>query len=189
MTDLPPIWPQPITITKLEAARRQLNTALELWFDDGDPVAIHTLAYAAYEIIHVLSKKNGRLRALVFDSDIIKDEFRSEWNVLVKKEDNFFKHANNDSIRMLKFNPSLSELFLTFAARGLYYCGEDPTDTERAFLVRLAYERPRFFTDEGRKLYLDRFPVDEIENIRNTPRNAFLIGWRLGMEQLRRQKT
>jgi hypothetical protein len=42
-----------ITISKFDAARRQLNTAITLWFADGDPVAIHTLAYAAYEIIHV----------------------------------------------------------------------------------------------------------------------------------------
>ena len=33
-----------ITVTKLDAARRQLRTAIRLWFEEGDPVSIHTLA-------------------------------------------------------------------------------------------------------------------------------------------------
>jgi hypothetical protein len=31
------------TVTKLECARRQLDTAIELWFGDGDPISIRTL--------------------------------------------------------------------------------------------------------------------------------------------------
>ncbi len=34
-------------IVKLDAARRQLAAAIELWFIEGDSVSIHTLAYAA----------------------------------------------------------------------------------------------------------------------------------------------
>ena len=63
-----------ITVTKLDAARRQLRTAIRLWFNDGDLVAIHTLAFAAYEIIHVVSKKRNR----------IKNEYRSAWNKKIK---------------------------------------------------------------------------------------------------------
>ena len=48
-----------ITLSKLDAATRQLSTAIELWFDERDAVSVHTLAFAAYEIIHVLSKKKN----------------------------------------------------------------------------------------------------------------------------------
>jgi hypothetical protein len=58
-----------ITVTKLDAAKRQLRTALRLWFDDGDPVSIHTLLAAAHEIIHTLYRRKG-LRDLLFDSDL-----------------------------------------------------------------------------------------------------------------------
>ena len=34
---------QKIRIGKLDAARRQLQAAITLWFNDGDPVAIHYL--------------------------------------------------------------------------------------------------------------------------------------------------
>jgi hypothetical protein len=36
-----------IRIGKLDAARRQLQAAIMLWFTEGDPVAIHTIASAA----------------------------------------------------------------------------------------------------------------------------------------------
>jgi len=48
-----------IMISKLDAARRQLATAITLWFEDRDPVSIHTLVFAAYEIIHAVSKQRN----------------------------------------------------------------------------------------------------------------------------------
>jgi len=53
--------PPTLHINKLDAAKRQLRAAIRLWFDDGDPVAIHTLAHASHEIIHSLFKKKGLL--------------------------------------------------------------------------------------------------------------------------------
>jgi hypothetical protein len=46
---------QRVIITKLAAGRSQLKTAIQLWFGDGELPAIHTLAAAAYEILHNLS--------------------------------------------------------------------------------------------------------------------------------------
>jgi hypothetical protein len=67
-----------IIITKLDAARRHLATAIRLWFQNEDVVSIHTLAFAAYEVIHVISKKRNQYRRdLLFDSDWIKDELLS----------------------------------------------------------------------------------------------------------------
>jgi hypothetical protein len=85
-----------ITISKLDAGRRQLETAITLWFNDGDPVSTHTLACAAYEIIHVVSSARNRTRDLLFDKLVVKDEYRSAWNQRLKEPANFFKHARND---------------------------------------------------------------------------------------------
>ena len=38
------------TVTKLEAASRQLDTAIRLFFSGGDAVSIHTLAAAAFNV-------------------------------------------------------------------------------------------------------------------------------------------
>lgn len=59
-----------LTITKLDAARRQLHTAIVLWFNDGDPISTHTLASAAYEVVHVLLTLAGH-QSLLFDSDLV----------------------------------------------------------------------------------------------------------------------
>jgi hypothetical protein len=81
-----------ITVTKIDAAKRQLRTAIRLWFEDGDPVSIHALAFAAYEIAHVVSKKRNRARReLIFDTLMVKDGYRADWNKNIKKHANFFQ--------------------------------------------------------------------------------------------------
>jgi hypothetical protein len=81
-----------IRVSKLDAARRQLRTAITLWFSGGDPVATHTLAFASYEILHAVSKKRDPKRMpLIFDFPLIKEEMRSEINIALKKCAYFFK--------------------------------------------------------------------------------------------------
>jgi hypothetical protein len=46
-------------ISKIEAACRQLNTAIKLWFADGDLVSIHTLACSAHQIVHDINRQKG----------------------------------------------------------------------------------------------------------------------------------
>jgi len=50
---------EPLKIKKLDAAKSQLETAILLFFDDGDPISIHTLACAAYDIIDGVNQHRG----------------------------------------------------------------------------------------------------------------------------------
>ena len=50
---------QKLRLTKLDAARRQLETAVRLYFHEGDPVSTHTLAAAAYNVLRALNKRQG----------------------------------------------------------------------------------------------------------------------------------
>jgi hypothetical protein len=43
-----------IHISKFDAAKRQLETAIRLWFHSGDPVSVHTLAAASHQLLHDL---------------------------------------------------------------------------------------------------------------------------------------
>jgi hypothetical protein len=47
------------TISKLEAANRQLCTAIRMFFSDDNAVAVHTLACAAREIYEKHCRKSG----------------------------------------------------------------------------------------------------------------------------------
>lgn len=51
---------QDIEFNKLEVARRQLGTALQLFLDDQDPVSVHVLANGAIEICTALVKASGQ---------------------------------------------------------------------------------------------------------------------------------
>jgi hypothetical protein len=72
-------------IDKFEAAQRQLDCAIRLWFVDEESLAIHTLAYAACCILRDLLGSQKR-------------EVLSKFEVSQKfgEVPNFLKHADRD---------------------------------------------------------------------------------------------
>jgi hypothetical protein len=113
-----------ITISKTGAAQRQLDTAIELYFAGADPVAIHTLAAAAYELTKALRERKG-LPDEITDAIIPgrEAEFRQLWN----QAQNFFKHADRDGDAVLEFDPAHTELRLYVAS---FYFGALAPRTE-----------------------------------------------------------
>jgi len=43
-------------ISKPEAARSQIETAIKLFFDDDNPISIHTLVHASFQILRGIMK-------------------------------------------------------------------------------------------------------------------------------------
>jgi hypothetical protein len=161
-----------VRVSKLNAAQRQLRTAIALWFEDADPVSVHTLAFAAYEIFHCVSQhRDPYRRDLIFDTLHIKDEYRKEWLALVKKEANFFKHGDRDPEAIIDFDPELTERFILFSILGRQLCGEGISEEESAFLWWLMFNRPQLLTEQARKSLSDRLPTEHIERIRRLPKN------------------
>jgi hypothetical protein len=162
-----------IRVDKLDAAVRQLRTAITLWFCDGDPVAVHALAYASYEVIHTVSKKrNPGRRDLLFDSLMIKEEQRSEFNISLKKAAYFFKHADRNPDAELEFDPGLSDSFILYSICGREQCGAPQSDEESTFLWYLEIHHPEFVA-KGRKPFTDVLPVEGVELIRGLSRRKF----------------
>jgi hypothetical protein len=167
-----------LKLGKVEAAQRQLRTAITLWFTDGDPVSIHALAFAAYEVLHAVSKKrNPYRRDLLFDSDLIKDEYRSQWAIRLKKEAYFFKHGDRDPDDEIEFNPEVSWGFILYATLARELCKAPPSDEETAFLWWLQIHEPELLTEEGRKFLADKVPVDALNQARSIPKHQFLEIW------------
>jgi hypothetical protein len=164
-----------LTVTKLEAGRRQLQTAIKLWFADGDPVSIHTLAYAAYEIIHVVSKKrNPSRRQLLFDNALVRKDKQREWADIVKKHANWFKHARNDAEGSMEFNSAISEIFLLYSIFGLDFCGEQRADEELAFIWWFTIHHPELLGEEGRIQFKNSIPVEALNTLKTVGKNEFL---------------
>jgi hypothetical protein len=62
--------PTELHISKLDAAKRQLEVAIRLYFAWGDPVAIHTLAAAAINLLKqqltaLRTQKRGLMQKLL----------------------------------------------------------------------------------------------------------------------------
>ncbi len=86
-----------VPLTKVSVARRQLTTAIELFFANRDIVSIYSLAANAWEVIDVLCRRaevhsmSEQTRQNVPDG---KDLKRSYINSPYR---NFFKHAESDA--------------------------------------------------------------------------------------------
>jgi hypothetical protein len=83
-----------VLITRIDAALRQLNEAIRMFFEGRDDVAIHTLAGAASGVLHDLAGQEGvttwldQINAISTKDDV-------EWREKALRQcQNFFKHAD-----------------------------------------------------------------------------------------------
>ena len=106
-------------ITKIDAARRQLKTAIRLFFQGGDAVSTHTLAHAIQELLRGLLKTKGG-GSFIKDSDWIKPEYYKEYLEILNAPGNFFKHADLDPDEVLEFNSENTTFVLLDCAK-MYY--------------------------------------------------------------------
>jgi len=105
-----------VLVSKIDAAKRQLNTAIVLFFDDGDVTSIHTLSAAAYQVLQDIGKGKIDFDTLA-GAECVKEEKKKEFLGLLFKARNFFKHADQDPDAILDFDPWQSELFLYDSTR------------------------------------------------------------------------
>jgi hypothetical protein len=82
-------------IGKLDAAKRQLVTAVNLFLRNCDPISVHSLAQASREILATLCQINEKddLATFIADHNSIT---RRDVFALANKHRNFFKHADRD---------------------------------------------------------------------------------------------
>ncbi|MBI4848799.1 MAG: hypothetical protein HY808_09535 [Nitrospirae bacterium] len=159
-------------IPKLDAARRQLDTAIMLWFQEGDPIAIHTLTCAAYQIVHDINRhRNGP--ALMFDSIIVKDEYRHLIKKHLNKDYNFFKHADNDPDENLEFNSATTEYFIIFCILGLESLGIRNNNVRFTFSIFFAIRHPDLVGEKWTQLIKDNIPLENLNSIRHWKRRQF----------------
>jgi hypothetical protein len=136
-------------ISKLEAAGRQLDQAILLFFSGGDSVSIHSLTLNAFEIsVGLARRKKGAADWL----ELMREDASSALGVASKKEffsifnraRNFFKHVARDAEETL---PSFSEGDNDFAlALTVFQFGEiaERTMPMWAYLVWFYATHPEF---------------------------------------------
>lgn len=110
--------PATLKVEKLDAARRQLETAVRLYFSESDPVSIHTLTSAAYQILSDVNRARGGSPMLKEQIPTwVRPDATEESKKRLNEAANFFKHADRDHDGVLEFVPGQTELLLYDAVR------------------------------------------------------------------------
>lgn len=100
-------------ISKLDAAKRQLETAVRLYFSEADPVAIHALTAAAHQLLSDLKESRGGTPMLMESIlETVRPDKRDEANRRLRAAANFFKHADQDPGHVLVFDSGQTEIML-----------------------------------------------------------------------------
>ena len=149
-------------ITKLDAAERQLNTAIRLFFENRDHLSSYALTAASCEITDdLIEKQNGevfkRELARLGDPTKVRLSFRDEFCNLIKPEhykealkllrqwQNFLKHADSDpDCQMDDLRPESLALNIMFACWNFRLLTNRITEEMRKFAIWFYSAHPEY---------------------------------------------
>lgn len=79
-------------ISKIDAAKRQIDTAIELYFAGGDFLSIYSISFAAHQVLNDIYSHHRDDDFLKLVSEKLPPDFRRH----LAKPANFLKHADRD---------------------------------------------------------------------------------------------
>jgi hypothetical protein len=156
--------PPTVTFTKLDIARRQINTAVWLWFNGADIVSVHTLAAAAHRIVLGLSG-NPEVIPLPFDAANLPAGLTTK---MFAKAQSFLGPAPEDPDKIIELNPILTELylFLVISAYTEFAIDDDSYHPlMSAFMLRVGICRPEVFRRDALPRLDKGIEVDRIKKL------------------------
>lgn len=101
-----------IQITKLDAASRQLNIAIRLLFEEAEIIAVHTIAGAASILYSNILSKTEPNESWDIKAQVACELAPVEYYKIMRKTQNFLKHADKDTEETLEFDPMDTEALL-----------------------------------------------------------------------------
>ena len=150
--------PASLKISKTDAARRQLESAIRLWFYDGDPVSVHTLAAAAHQLVHDLGKARG-ITAVLRELPDIRPEYKKQVHQAIARDENFFKHADRDPDALLEFKPVATEFFIIDAVLTYEALTSERPPVFRTYQMWMTLQNPDLVRDDLKAEWLAQSKV------------------------------
>lgn len=150
-----------MAITKIQAAKAQLATAIRLYFEDRDPISVHTLVAAAAEIIGrictargIVSMRNDLLGKII-------PTRQKEVGDRLNQARNFFKHASTgDPTETFEFSEDeideINLMAIVFAVIDLMQLGESMNEM-RLFNAWITVTEPKLVVNPQAELYVVLF--------------------------------
>src|SRR5271166_891188 len=150
-------------ITKIDAAERQLNTAIRLFFENRDHLSSYTLAIASREITDdILAKQSDEIFRKELERmgdpmkermrDLIKPEYHKQARELFNKRQNFLKHADKDPDgEMDDLSAKELALVISFAASNFHLLSGRLTREMMTFFCWIGVAEPKLVhLDDGK---------------------------------------
>ncbi len=142
------IKPQLVKLSKIEAARRQIESAIWLWFVDGDMVSVHTLAAAARRTLNDLANVWGT-SAWPSSAAYIPEPVQDRRRIRMDNAVTFFKDAKDDEI--YEVSEQWTEMYLFDAVMAYSNLSADRCGSAlmSTFVVRFGVERQDLFVTDA----------------------------------------
>jgi hypothetical protein len=165
-----------IVVTKLDAAKEQLDTTIQLFFKEEAPISQHTLLGAAHGVLRDVAASRG-IKKSFKDSPLIAESERAGYLKAVHMPQNFFKHADKDPNNRIAFRYKLMPLLALDAIVLWVALDQELTYPMRVLLMWIQLEFPDLLSYEEAEKYL--------ASVRETSKSsrAFLLVGRLMLEK------
>jgi hypothetical protein len=166
--------PLKVTLSKLTVGKRQIDTAIWLWFNDGDVVSIVTLAGAALGVLDGLYQHARKGRPFPFDEKTIPPGLtpRDARNI-VKEAENFAKHARGDADKTFdyRFDKVTAYLYCAVAAYFNLTGEHEPSGLHALFWTRYGMMHPTLHRNGLSRLRPEQ--IAEAERLKNLSRREY----------------
>jgi hypothetical protein len=144
-----------ISIEKIGAAKRQLKTAIRMFFNDEDVISQHTLVAAAHGILRDLCAAKGftfpdgderqtSVDHSLRQSLMVSKSYAIKIESAIEEAKNYFKHANTDPEKRLRFAFQTTHLLAFDATRLLALLDEEFPKEIRVFILWFQLRYPEY---------------------------------------------
>lgn len=133
-----------LRLSKLDAARRQIESAIWLWFLDADIVSVHTLSAAAHHILRDLAEHRGVI-PLPFTTGYFFNRLEKQTKRTVEDAELFFKQAKNAETYGIDEVWTELHLFDAVMAYANLLANDPGSPLMATFVVRFGVQRPDLF--------------------------------------------
>ena len=102
--------------SKSDVAKSQLDEAIKLFFEQRDPVSVHSLLGASHQIMRDIAKANDTKYRCIIEELISQSnqDLKQSYNAVFQPR-NFFKHADKAHNVQFSFDDLENELWLLYA--------------------------------------------------------------------------
>jgi hypothetical protein len=137
-----------VWVDKIDVARRQIKTAVRLFFENGDPVAIHTLVAPAHQVLVDVGEDRG-IHGAIKSAKLLQGADAKDYLASINFAFNFMKHADRDPNAKINITPliRLTSDFLMDAILLLQRVSNDIPIEAKVFWAWFVSTYPEEFED------------------------------------------